>query len=83
MAAFFVLTIPTAAYEQKLLADRDQNADGKKGSPLVQGGNTKGFLGLAPVQESTLLQNRLDNGLKPARLLEVPGSLFILVFRCH
>lgn len=74
MAAFFVLTIPTAAYEQKLLADRDRNAEGKKASQLVQGINTKGFLGLASVQESSLLQSRQDTSLKPTRLLEAPGQ---------
>lgn len=76
MAAFFVLTIPTAAYEQKLLADRDRNAEGKKASQLVQGINTKGFLGLASVQESSLLQSRQDTSLKPTRLLEAPGNMF-------
>jgi hypothetical protein len=71
MAAFFVLTVPTAAYEQKLLADRDQNAGDKKLTVPLQKGNFKGFLGLAPVQESTLLQNRrLDAGLKSNIALE-------------
>lgn len=62
MAAWFVLTVPTAAYEQKLLADSDRNADGSK-VLLAQGGNVNEFLSLAPVQESTLLQNRrLETG---------------------
>lgn len=73
MAAFFVLTVPTAAYEQKLLADRDQNVADKKLSPPVQ--KVKGFLSLASVHESTLLQNRrLDTGLKSTIALESPTT---------
>lgn len=71
MAAFFVLTVPTAAYEQQLLADHDPNVADKKLSPPAQ--KVKGFLGLAPVQESTLLQNRrLDTGSKSTIALESP-----------
>lgn len=69
MAAFFVLTVPTAAYEQKLLADRDQNVGDKQLTTPLPKGSVKGFLGLAPVQESTLLQNRrLDAGLKSSSI---------------
>ncbi len=66
-AAWFVLTVPTAAYEQKLLADRDRNANDKKVLlPPTQVEGFKGFLSLAPVQGSTLLQNRcLETGLSP------------------
>lgn len=71
MAAFFVLTVPTAAYEQQLLADHDPNVADKKLGPPAQ--KVKGFLGLAPVQESTLLQNRrLDTGSKSTIALESP-----------
>ncbi len=70
MAAFFVLTVPTAAYEQKLLADRDQNVGDKQLTTPLPKGSVKGFLGLAPVQESTLLQNRrlADAGLKSSSI---------------
>ncbi|XP_046654187.1 uncharacterized protein LOC124344625 isoform X1 [Daphnia pulicaria] len=69
MAAFFVLTVPTAAYEQKLLADRDKNVEDKQLTTPLPKGSVKGFLGLAPVQESTLLQNRrLDAGLKSSSI---------------
>lgn len=59
MAAWFVVIVPTAAYEQKLQADRDRNTTANQVLQIAQADNSKGFLSLAPVQESTLLQTRL------------------------
>lgn len=74
MAAWFVLTIPTAAYEQQLLADRDQNADGNKELSTSQVNGFKGILSLGPIKESTLLQNRSqETGLNSSKASTEPG----------
>lgn len=90
MAAWFVVTIPTAAYEQKLLADRDRhpdgerspdgdrNVDGTKVIPPPEVGNVTGIVSLGLVQGSTLLQNRRqqDTNLNPNGLSVTSGSKF-------
>lgn len=82
MAAWFVVTIPTAAYEQKLLADRDKHSDAERHGDgtkvLSEVDNVTEVLALGSVQGSTLLQNRRqpDTNINPNGLSPESGSKF-------